>query len=89
MTYFAVFYAVVATLLMVCCYVVVLPITLVIYNNPRMKWRVKVHFKLEDMWIGVFMSKNQVLWVCPLPCLAIRIWQEEEMLRPVVEDVAR
>ena len=83
------FYAVISIILMMFCYVIVLPITLIIYHNPRMKWRMKVHFKLEDMWIGAFMSKKQVLWICPFPCIAIRIWQEEKMLRPVVEDVAR
>lgn len=37
-----------------------------------------IHFKWFDLWIGVFVERNDpdhptVLYVCPLPMLVIRI----------------
>jgi hypothetical protein len=36
--------------------------------------RFEVHFKWVDMWVGFYWDRlENVLWVCPLPMLAIRI----------------
>ena len=34
----------------------------------------EVHFKWVDAWIGFFWDqKKRVLWICPVPMLAIRV----------------
>jgi hypothetical protein len=34
----------------------------------------EVHLKWEDAWIGFFWDQmKRVLWICPLPMLAVRV----------------
>lgn len=31
-------------------------------------------FRWYDMWVGVYVDReNRVLYVCPLPCIALKI----------------
>lgn len=56
------------------------------------KWRVKLSFVWYDLWIGVYVKRNPLprlevfnrhigkglteLFICPLPCCLIHIWQD-------------
>lgn len=41
--------------------------------------RVSVHFKWFDLWVGVFIERNDpnhdgwVLYICPLPMLVVKV----------------
>lgn len=36
--------------------------------------KIKVFFALYDFWIGIYVnSKYKELYVCPLPCIVIKI----------------
>jgi hypothetical protein len=36
--------------------------------------KVKVFFALYDFWIGAYLDvKNRILYMCPIPCVVIRI----------------
>ena len=44
----------------------------------KRSWRVRLEFKLEDFWVGVFwrgtrMPEMTDVWVCLIPCLPIHI----------------
>ena len=46
----------------------------IVGNTFRCSHRFEVHFKSVDMWVGVFWDRDlSVLWICPIPMLAIRI----------------
>lgn len=35
--------------------------------------RVEIYCEPRDLWIGVFVAKRGPVYVCPLPCVVIRI----------------
>jgi hypothetical protein len=36
--------------------------------------RIRVFFAWYDLWVGVFIDRpKRVVYICPLPCLVIRI----------------
>lgn len=42
------------------------------------RWSVRLEWKPQDLWIGVFWKKETLyvdVWVCVLPCLPIHIWR--------------
>lgn len=43
--------------------------------NRRVYRRVRLEFKVEDMWVGVFWKRitpsHFDLWICLLPCLPV------------------
>lgn len=44
-------------------------------------WRVRVEWKLEDLWVGVFWKKSLQcvdIWVCFIPCLPIHFIKARE-----------
>jgi hypothetical protein len=50
-----------------------------------MKLSVRLEFKLEDFWIGVFWKRSQVathVWICLLPCLPIHLTISAKEERP-------
>ena len=43
--------------------------------------KVRLEFKVEDLWIGAFWRRDDVgldIWVCLLPCLPLHIWTWKE-----------
>lgn len=39
-----------------------------------MKERLKIYFAWYDLWVGMFIDRvNNRLYICPLPCLVIRV----------------
>lgn len=46
--------------------------------------RVSGFFRWYDLWVGVYLDrKNRVVYICPLPTIGLKIWQEEVTLCPV------
>lgn len=44
------------------------------FEQASWKWRVRVEFKCEDLWIGVYWRKSAYalhIWVCFLPMVPI------------------
>jgi hypothetical protein len=48
--------------------------------------KVRIEFKLQDMWVGVFWKRDVDfitdlrelnIWICLIPCLPIHIYKEE------------
>lgn len=43
--------------------------------------RAKLFFAWYDFWIGFFYDrKSGALYICPLPCVVIKIWREERYI---------
>ena len=45
--------------------------------SERSGWRVRVEWKIQDAWIGVFWKSVGGcvdLWICLLPCIPIHIF---------------
>lgn len=45
------------------------------HSAPR-KWRVRLEWKIQDLWIGAFWRRTPErfdLWICLVPCLPIHI----------------
>jgi hypothetical protein len=77
MFWFAIFYSVISTLMMIFVYVMCIPLHFSIYKLAGYRWRVHLHFRPFDFWIGAyFAAKACVLYVCPVPMLCVRISRE-------------
>jgi hypothetical protein len=40
------------------------------------EWKVKFFFAWYDIWVGVFVSSDHSVYVCPLPCCVFRFYRE-------------
>jgi hypothetical protein len=51
------------------------------------RWKVRLEWKLEDFWIGVFWKVGRIpcgtdIWICLIPCVPIHIWSYWEPKQP-------
>lgn len=41
-------------------------------------WKIRLEFKVEDMWIGIFWKRNRPdIWICFIPMFPVHVWNEE------------
>ena len=44
-------------------------------------WGIRLEFKLQDMWLGLFWKKGDRevdIWLCLIPCFPIHYWSGRE-----------
>jgi hypothetical protein len=74
--YFACYCAVVSTFMLIIC-ICCIPIFLIHPPHQRIRW--KIHWMWFDFWMGLYYDKRkEVIWFCPFPMLALRIWFEDK-----------
>ena len=46
----------------------------VIYRFPTFGWMLRLEFKLQDFWVGLFWKNTPErldIWICLIPCLPL------------------